>query len=430
VNKGARKLTGRDRGVGQTRYGRGSSHRRALVAAVAAPVLLLAACTGADEPGGEPGTAERGGTAVIAMVQEAGGMNQLFHDQSGAFIGGEAAWVVEPLFIARPDGAYEPVLASEVPTVENGGVSEDGLTVTYRLRDGITWSDGEPLTAEDLVYTWDVFQDPGSTALVPTVYEAVESVTEVDELTVEVTLREPTPTYLELFRQTLPAHMFDSTTVTAEHEQATLPLGTGPFVFDEFKAGDEVTLTRNEGYWRDPELPYLDGITLKIVPELEVATSAFLEGQYDSVFFFTTGDLADLEAAQEAGAPIEVETQETDSWVEWLFLNHSTNGDPDAPHPVLGTRPSARRSTPASTGRRSSTRCWVVSGPSSVRPSTPAPTTSTSRPRSSTRTTQARSWTRLVGSPALTVSGSRTGCGRAWSSRRSPVTTPESSTSR
>ncbi len=330
---------------------RNGSAQRALVVAVLALTLVLSACRGADEPSGEPGSAEHGGTAVLAMVQESGGMNELFHDQSGAFIGGQAAWVVEPLFIARPDGTYEPLLAAEVPSVENGGVSKDGLTVTLKLRDDITWSDGEPLTAKDLVFTWDVFQDPGSTALVPVVYEAVESVTAVDDLTVEVNLKEPTPAYLELYKHILPAHEFDSTTVTAEHEQATLPLGTGPFVFDEFKAGDEITLKRNEDYWRDPDLPYLDGITLKIVPELEVATSAFLEGQYDSVFFFTTGDLAELQSAQEAGAPIEVETQKTDSWVEWLFLNHSTSGDPDVPHPVLGD-PAVREAIDAGIDRQ------------------------------------------------------------------------------
>src|SRR5690606_42079981 len=56
-------------------------------------------------------------------------------------------------------------LAEEVPTEENGGVSEDGLTVTYTLREGVTWSDGEPLTAEDLAFTVDVAQDPDGAAL-------------------------------------------------------------------------------------------------------------------------------------------------------------------------------------------------------------------------------------------------------------------------
>ncbi|MEJ7757317.1 MAG: peptide ABC transporter substrate-binding protein [Nocardioidaceae bacterium] len=238
--------------------------------------------------------------------------------------------------MALPDGTYEPRLATEIPTVDNGGVSEDGRTVKYRLREDIAWSDGEPFTADDLEFTFDVFEDPDSTALVPAVYESVESVTALDELTVEVKLKEATPTYLELWKHVLPAHKFESTAVTAQHPQARLPLGTGAFMFTDFKAGDEITLERNPDYWRDPELPYLDGITLKIVPELEVATSSFLEGQYDSVFFFTTGDLAELEAAAEGGAPIVVETQETDSWVEWLFLNHSADGDPNVPHPVLG----------------------------------------------------------------------------------------------
>lgn len=314
--------------------------------------LVAAACTGGSESDsadtgteaagsaagseGTDGEARRGGTAVLAMVQEPGGMNQLFHDQSGAFLGGEAGWVVEPLFVALPDGTYEPRLAAEVPTVDNGGLSEDGRTVTYRLREEATWSDGEPFTADDIVFTFDVFDDPDSTALVPTDYQLVESVTAVDDHTVEVQMTEPNPAYLALWKQVLPEHEFDSTAVTAEHPQARLPLGTGPFVFTGFEAGNQITLERNPDYWRDPNLPYLDGITLKITPDKQVATTSFLDGQYDSVFFFVTADLPDLDAAAEAGAPITVATQDTNSWVEWLFLNHSDSGDPDVPHPVLG----------------------------------------------------------------------------------------------
>ena len=63
--------------------------------------------------------------------------------------------VLEPLVNIMSDGSLEPVLAAEVPTLENGGVAEDGLSVTYKLKEGVLWSDGEPFTAEDVAFTWE-----------------------------------------------------------------------------------------------------------------------------------------------------------------------------------------------------------------------------------------------------------------------------------
>ncbi|MGH2846932.1 MAG: peptide ABC transporter substrate-binding protein [Thermoleophilaceae bacterium] len=271
---------------------------------------------------------------MVALIQEAGGMNPLFNDQSASFL---SFWAQEPLFVARPDGSFDPVLAAELPTEENGGVSKGGRTVTFKLREGVTWSDGKPFTAEDLKFTFDVIQDPKSTAFPPTAYELVDSVEVVDDLTARVRMKAPNPFYLGLFQQVLPKHKFDSTAVTTEHPQARLPLGTGPFVFEEFKEGDRIVLKRNEDYWNKEERPVrLDGITLKITPDAQAAISAFQRGEFDTVFFVTSGDLPDLTEAREEGAPIEIALQETKSHVEWLWLNHSDNGDHSRPHPVLG----------------------------------------------------------------------------------------------
>lgn len=101
-----------------------------------------------------------GGRVVIGLIQEPGQLNDFFNGQSGSFISSLAC---EYLFVPDAAGAYQPVLAAEVPTIENGGISEDFLTITYKLRDGILWSDGEPFTAEDIKFTFDVYRDPSST---------------------------------------------------------------------------------------------------------------------------------------------------------------------------------------------------------------------------------------------------------------------------
>jgi len=311
-----------------------SATRCSFVAAALA--VIVCGCSSGGSGQGDDGRAEprTGGTALVAMTQEASGMNPLFNDQSGSFL---SFWAQEPLFVARPDGSFDPVLAAELPSVENGGVAKDGRTVTFKLREGVTWSDGKPFTAEDVKFTFDVIQDPDSTALPPSAYDLVESVDVVDDRTARVRMSKPNPYYLGLFQQILPKHKFESTAVTTEHPQARLPLGTGPFVFEEFREGDKIVLKRNEDYWNQDERPVrLDGITLKITPDAQAAISAFQRGEFDTVFFVTSGDLPNLTKARDDGRPIEVTLQETKSHVEWLWLNQSDDGDHSRPHPVLG----------------------------------------------------------------------------------------------
>ncbi|MCM8748162.1 peptide ABC transporter substrate-binding protein [Thermomicrobiaceae bacterium CFH 74404] len=281
---------------------------------------------------GAAGTPKRGGRAVIALIQEPGQMNDFFNGQSGSFL---SVLAVEPLFVPDRNGEYQPVLAAEIPTLENGGISEDFLTITYKLRDGITWSDGQPFTAEDIVFTVEVYQNPESTPQVGAAWEKIESARAIDPLTVEVKMSEINPGYLDLFQQVLPKHKFESTAITQEHPLARLPLGTGPFVFVDWKTGDQITLERNPNY-RDPEKPYLDGITIKVTPEKEAAIASFVNGEFDYVYFIVTGDLPTLVTAEQEGKPVHVELLEGGASVEWLWFNLSDNGDPTKPHPVLG----------------------------------------------------------------------------------------------
>ncbi len=307
--------------------------RRALLAGSAATVL--APLVGGTAPGraaAQEASPTPGGRLVMGMIQEPGQLNDFFNGQSGSFL---SVLAVEPLFIPDANGVYQPILAAEVPTLENGGVSEDFLTVTYKLRDGITWSDGEPFTAEDLAFTFDVFKDPESTPAVGAAWDVIESVTAVDPLTAEVKMSAINPGYLDLFQQVLPRHMFDSTAVTQEHPQARIPLGTGPFVITDWQTGAEILLERNPNY-REEGKPYLDGITVRITPEKEAAIASFVAGDLDYLYFIVTGDLPTLTAAEEAGQGVHVELLPGGASVEWLWLNMGTEGDPAKPHPVLG----------------------------------------------------------------------------------------------
>src|SRR5690606_28960477 len=89
--------------------------------------------------------------------------------------------VEEGLIEVDPEGNYYGALAAEVPSIENGGVSEDGLTVTYRLREGVMWSDGEPFTCDDVVFTWEAVSHPESGAVSTAGFAQTESVTCEDD---------------------------------------------------------------------------------------------------------------------------------------------------------------------------------------------------------------------------------------------------------
>ncbi|MQA81048.1 MAG: hypothetical protein GEV10_21620 [Streptosporangiales bacterium] len=317
--------------------------RRSRLIAALAVLTMVVSC-------GQATSTSDSRTALVAMVQEPGLLNPFFNDQSGSDI--SYAFTIEQLFQARPDGSYEPNLAAEIPTVENGAIRDGGKVVTYRLREGITWSDGEPFTADDLAFTVGVYQHPKSVALVEPDYALVDSVKVVDELTAEVRMTEPNPGYLNLFRQVLPKHEFDSTAVSLSHPQARLPLGTGPFVYTSWRTGDRITLVRNPHYWRDPELPRLDGVTIKVTPDKQATMSAFANGESDTVYFFSGDDLVDLTAARERRLPVSVRTDgEHTGSVEWLWLNHSARGNPHKAHPILGD-PAVREAIDVAIDRR------------------------------------------------------------------------------
>lgn len=280
-------------------------------------------------------TPTAGGRAVVALIQEPGQMNPYFNGQSGSFL---SVFACDPLFTADSGGNYIPILATEVPTVENGGISEDFLTITYNLRDGILWSDGEPLTADDFVFSYEVYRNPESTPLLGAQYSFIESVEAVDPLSFQVRMNGVNPGYLRLWDNgspVQPRHRYDSTAITQDDPLARMPLGTGPFVFTEWRTGDEIILDRNPNYW-DEGKPYLDGITIRVTPEKEAAVASYLAGDFDTIYFFTTGDLQPLTQAELDGAPIEIALQEIPGSTEWLWLNLSDQGDLSVPHPVLG----------------------------------------------------------------------------------------------
>jgi peptide/nickel transport system substrate-binding protein len=141
-------------------------------------------------------------------------------------------------------------LITEVPTVENGLLAEDLKSVTYKLLDGVTWADGEPLTADDVLFTWQWVVDPANASVSAAAYEEIESIEVVDTQTVQVFFAEPNATWFQLHSGSdlgyvYPKHVLDVEDGKAAHDAFLLnPVGTGPYKVESFSPNDQVIYVR------------------------------------------------------------------------------------------------------------------------------------------------------------------------------------------
>ena len=176
--------------------------------------------------------------------------------------------VLEPLADFDPDGNMAAILAAEIPSLDNGGVAKDGMSVTWKLKKGVTWSDGEPFTADDVKFTYDYVTNEATAATTSGNYVVIDSVESVDANTVKIGFKKPTPGWFGVFcgdyGRILPQHILkDSIGATARTSPFNLkPIGTGPYVVDEFQSGDHVAYSMNEKF-RDADKPFFKSVYLK-----------------------------------------------------------------------------------------------------------------------------------------------------------------------
>ena len=256
-----------------------------LSAPVAAQLLMHAGVAQAQTaPAYKPTKRGGGGTLKTLWWQGATLLQPHFangtKDQEGSRI------FYEPLACWDNDGNLVPILAAEVPTRENGGLSADGRSVIWKLKKGVTWHDGAPFTADDCLFTWEYARDPATAAVTIGVYKDV-TVTKVDSHTVKVTFPKATPFWATAFvaaeGMILPKHMFAAFSGAKSREApANLkPVGTGPYKFVDFKPGDMVRGEINNNYHM-PNRPFFDAIEMKGGGDAPSAARAVLQtGEYD-----------------------------------------------------------------------------------------------------------------------------------------------------
>jgi len=169
---------------------------------------------------------------------------------------------LEPLATFDAQGKLIPVLAADVPTLENGGLAADGRSVTWKLKPGVKWSDGQPFTAADVAFTYTLIANPKTGTTNAGVYEAVQSVDAIDATTVKVTFKMPNPAWSLPFigaaGSILPKHIFASYNGENLREATAnlMPIGTGPYRVVEFKPGDVVVYEPNPEYRQVDQLSF------------------------------------------------------------------------------------------------------------------------------------------------------------------------------
>ncbi|MDQ0419222.1 peptide/nickel transport system substrate-binding protein [Peteryoungia aggregata LMG 23059] len=250
--------------------------------------LMLAASAAAFALTAVPAMAERGtdGDLKIIFWQAVSTMNPYLSGGTKEVYA--ASMVIEPLARYDETGALVPMLAVEIPTVENGGVSADFKSVTWKLKPDLKWSDGSAVTADDVIFTWKYCTAPDGGCAQGAYFEGVSNVEAIDASTVKVSFSEAKPYPYSAFvggqSPIIQAAQFkDCLGLKAPECTAANfgPVGTGPFVVKEFKPNDVVTFEANPNY-RDAAKPAFASVTLKGGGDAASAARSVLEtGEFD-----------------------------------------------------------------------------------------------------------------------------------------------------
>jgi peptide/nickel transport system substrate-binding protein len=255
----------------------------------------------------------------------------------------------EPLASYDPDGNLVAVLAAEVPSPQNGGVSKDGLSVTWRLKKNVTWHDGKPFTADDVVFNWEYANDPGTAAVTIGQYRDIAKIDKLDSHTVKLSFKTPTPFWSAAFcgptGMIIPKHLFQAFKGDKSREAPTnlKPVGTGPYRFVDFKPGDIVRGELHPTY-HVANRPFFDQIEMKGGGDAPSAARAVLQtGEFDYAWNMQVEDeiLRRWEQGGKGRADIvsggnieHIQLNNTDPWTEVdgerssIKTKHPTLSDP------------------------------------------------------------------------------------------------------
>ncbi|MBV9202486.1 MAG: peptide ABC transporter substrate-binding protein, partial [Alphaproteobacteria bacterium] len=250
--------------------------RNAVLAGVLLGALLGSGAAVAQKQGG-----------ILKMYTPDSPASMSIHEEATVFAIGPMMGVFNNL-VMFDQHVKQNSLEAIIPDLATGwSWSEEGTTLTFPLRQGVKWHDGQPFTAKDVQCTWALLMETGGEKLRvnprKSWYRNVEEVVANGDFEVTFHLRRPQPAFLMLLASSsaviYPCHV-------PPREMRQHPIGTGPFKFIEFKPNEYIRVSRNTDYWKK-DRPYLDGIEYTIIKNLATATLAFVSGKFDMTFPYT-----------------------------------------------------------------------------------------------------------------------------------------------
>lgn len=223
------------------------------------------------------------GVVRLSETEEPNSLVRAFSNQASA--DDVTALLFEPLFRFDEHGNPVPGLATEFPTTQNGLISADGLRITFKLRPRVMWSDGAPVTADDVIFTWRTIMNPANAVVSTWGYENIVAMRKDGPLQVTMVLKRPFAAAVFLFSEgsfpPLPAHALGGLASLNKDPFNAHPIGDGPFVVRRWTHGQDLVLEANPRYWRGP--PALHEVDIKFIPDANTVAAALRTHEIDVI---------------------------------------------------------------------------------------------------------------------------------------------------
>ena len=223
---------------------------------------------------------QKGGQIIVGITQEPQNFNPVMptiETQRGVHMA-----IFDDLWRIDGKGNFVPNLALTIPTQGNGGISRDGTVFTVKLRPGVSWHDGQPFTARDVMFTWKTIMNPAVTAFSTVGFDQIADMWAVDDTTLKWKMKQPYAPIADILADmfVVPEHVLSrSADINKDEFNTRRPIGTGPFKFVSRAAGDHIMLEAN-GAYHGPG-PYIDRLIFKYVPDLTVLFTQLKTGEID-----------------------------------------------------------------------------------------------------------------------------------------------------
>ncbi len=267
------------------------------------------------------------GTVVVGVWQEPKGLiwNIFYEAHTNDILD---SMYYAPVALNEKDELV-PEMLQEIPTLDNGGISADGKTITLKFKDGLKWHDGQPVTSEDFKFTWQFVVDPNTKSQTSIGWDRIESVDTPDNLTAIVHLKEPYVPFVAavLSFPVLPKHALEGVPDPGNSEFARKPIGNGSFIFQEWVPGDHITVVANPEAMKQPKI---EKIIFKFVPDMNTLVALLRTGDVDIAY-----DLRELQIAE------VLKMKDVEPYVvpgvavERYYFNLRDPNDLTKPHPIF-----------------------------------------------------------------------------------------------